>query len=542
MLQSVRIANNKSADAPSGQRTMTQDSQEQTPVPVIVHLSGARRGTTQRLRGDRLRIGTGPESEIHVAHEPMVASSHATLVRQGATYELETTSKHPVWVNGQPSEHRVLVSGDVLEIGRDGPLLRYRLYPPGSRAYKSPSEAFSDCVECARYSSDSPMGRAAILLAGTSKELVTQTSVLFRTLFVFSLISLVVTVILLARAYTNLEERLVQEELRLRGVTELLAESEQELTPEDFDAVRLELTTAIQRVEALEARTDAPARVVAATSQSVVFLQGAYGFIDVESRRPLRFAGIGTDGAPVAGAQGAPLVTLDGEGPELEAMFTGTAFVGTNGGFLLTNRHVALPWAYDEGAQMLLSQGLLPTMNRFVGYLPGIADPFDVRLVVASDHADLAVLACERITETITPLEMTETAPHAGDEVIVLGYPTGIRALLARADERFVEELATGAQMDFWSVVRRLSEAGHIAPLASRGIVAQVNPTAVVYDAETTRGGSGGPVLDLDGHVLAVTSAVVPEFGGSNLGVPANQGRRLLERAALENMLPVQVR
>ena len=492
---------------------MTQESQEHKPVPVIVHLSGARRGTTQRLRGDRLRIGTGPEAEVHVAHEPMVASRHATLVRHGTTYELETTSEHPVWINGQPSEHRVLASGDVLEVGRDGPLLRYRLYPPGSRAYKSPAEAFSDCVECARYSSDSPMGRAAVLLAGTPKELATQTSVLFRSVIVFALISLVLTVTLLFRAYSKLEDRLEEEALRLRGVTELLAESEQELTPEDLDAVRLELTTAIERVEVLEARTDAPARVVAASSRSVVFVQGAYGFVDSESQEPLRFAGVAADGTPLMGSEGAPTVQLGGNGPVLEIMFTGTAFVASRDGLLLTNRHVALPWAYDSGAQMLMAQGLLPVMMRFHGFLPEVEEPFEVELVVASSHADLAVLACGNVTGQVAPLSLTEEPPAAGDEVIVLGYPTGIRALLARADEAFVRELSAGAETDFWTVARRLSAAGHIAPLASRGIVAQSTPVAVVYDAETTRGGSGGPVLDLDGQVLAVTSAIVPEFG-----------------------------
>jgi hypothetical protein len=35
-------------------------------------------------------------------------------------------------------------------------------------------------------------------------------------------------------------------------------------------------------------------------------------------------------------------------------------------------------------------------------------------------------------------------------------------------------------------------------------------------------------VLDLGGEVVAVNAAVVPEFGGSNLGVPANQAVVLL--------------
>ena len=55
---------------------------------------------------------------------------------------------------------------------------------------------------------------------------------------------------------------------------------------------------------------------------------------------------------------------------------------------------------------------------------------------------------------------------------------------------------------------------------------------AVVYDAETAPGGSRGPVLGPDGRVLAINSAIIPEFNGSNLGVPVEPTRRLLARLA----------
>ena len=48
---------------------------------------------------------------------------------------------------------------------------------------------------------------------------------------------------------------------------------------------------------------------------------------------------------------------------------------------------------------------------------------------------------------------------------------------------------------------------------------------------ETMSGGSGGPVVGLDGQVVAVNSAILPEFGGSNLGVPAEHARKLLAAA-----------
>ena len=71
-------------------------------------------------------------------------------------------------------------------------------------------------------------------------------------------------------------------------------------------------------------------------------------------------------------------------------------------------------------------------------------------------------------------------------------------------------------------------------PLASRGIIGQVSRATVVYDADTTNGGSGGPVLDINGDVIAVNAAIIPEYSGSNLGVPAEYARRLLEDAGVQ--------
>jgi len=80
-------------------------------------------------------------------------------------------------------------------------------------------------------------------------------------------------------------------------------------------------------------------------------------------------------------------------------------------------------------------------------------------------------------------------------------------------------------------VAKRLAAAGFIRPLASRGIIGQATAAALVYDAETTLGGSGGPVLDMDGRIVAVNSAILPEFGGSNFGVPVARLRALIEQA-----------
>ena len=135
-------------------------------------------------------------------------------------------------------------------------------------------------------------------------------------------------------------------------------------------------------------------------------------------------------------------------------------------------------------------------------------------------------------------MPLSETPAQPGEAVFVLGYPTGIRALLARTNEAFVDSLMRSGTPDFWTMARRLSEAGHIGPLATRGIVGQATTDKVVYDAETTSGGSGGPVLGLNGEVKAINSAILIDFDGSNLGVPVAEARRLLDEALARRAAP----
>ena len=506
------------------------------PVAVLIHLSGPARGTTQRLLGDLLRLGAGPRVDIRVSSEPMVAEHHATLRRENESYMLIVEPDRQVWVNGDAARERLLESGDVLEIGRDGPILRFRQYPPDTRLSKTISEAFLDGIDGARFGGGSPPRRMVRGVTGTVRELATQTTLWFR----LAVLAIGATLIFASAALflrsRGLERRLAREELRVEGLAALLDENRQVLSPDAFEAVRSDLQATLERVNALEARTGAPARVVATASTSVILLQGSYGFVESAGGRRLRFVSLDESGRPVRGAQGEPLVGLGGDGPPVEAQFLGTASVASDEGLLLTNRHVALPWEYEGVAQLLLSQGLEPSMDRFVGFVPGVAEPVDAILVAAAEVADLAVLWAPDLAD-MAPLSLSAESPASGDEVIVLGYPTGIRALLARSDATFVDELMEDPNMGFWEITRRLAEAGEIGPLASRGIVAQVSSAAVVYDAETTRGGSGGPVLDFEGEVVAITSAVVTEFGGSNLGVPVERARELLATMDLERVV-----
>jgi serine protease Do len=301
--------------------------------------------------------------------------------------------------------------------------------------------------------------------------------------------------------------------------------------PLELDTLLAELHTTSTRLEALEARSSAAAKVIAAAGRSTVFLQTAYRFVEQASRRPLRRA-VAADGTPLTDASGDPVLTLADSGPVIEALVTGTGFVAADSGLILTNRHVAIPWESDDAAQSIIERGFEPELEQFLGYLPGRPEPFAVSLVAVDDSSDLAVLRGAGPATTAAALVLHADPPAAGDQVIVLGYPLGIRALMARTDAAFVRRLLADSSLTFWSAALKLAEGGHISPLASQGIVGQVTDAAVVFDAETTHGGSGGPVLDLAGEVVAIAAAIQPEYGGANMGVPAARAAELLARAA----------
>ncbi len=501
---------------------------ERPPTAVMVHLSGPRRGRTQRLSRDTLRVNPAAAGGVAIVgpdEPPGTGARIATLHPSGASFELVVESDRPVWINGDRRGARVLESDDLIEI-ENGPVLRFRLYPPGVSPYKSLAEAVADCVDCARRDGRPFWQKLPGLLTGMVRDLSTQTSWRFRGAVSVALALLAGAVVFQFMQARDLEQRLAQEQERVAGLAELLRRVESEaLRRDDFVATD-------ERIAALEARSAAVGTVIAALSPSIVYIQGGYGFNDPDTGRPLRLV-VGEAGAPLRLPNGQPMVTLTGNGPPVEVNFSGTAFIVHRDGLMLTNRHVAVPWEDQDTLSGMVALGLKPVMRRMIGYVSDAPEPFAVTLVGASDRFDVAVLSCGETARSRQPLKLADAAPRAGEDVIVLGYPAGIRALLARAGDRFVKELSGRPNLDIWGVARALSQANLIRPLASRGIVSQVSDEAIVYDAETTQGGSGGPVLSLKGEVIAINRAILPEFGGSNFGVPVQHARDLMRELKL---------
>jgi len=482
--------------------TPADSDPDPTSVPVIEFLSGRHRGQHEEITESTVFLALNEVGGLSIIPASKVVEGEhhpIRLQRSGDTYELEVIAPFQVWVNGEQVSRHTLVSGELLEIGRNGPMARYRIYAIGEIPLRTARHAFNDCIDCARYSDGSFVSRSGRLVTALAGELVVRTTVWFRILVVVLLVALIVSTAYLSRQNRNLEARLEQEASFMLGISELLRRSQKEaITREQLSSLRNQLE---QRVDALEARSAATRTIFAEASRSIVFIQGSYSYSELASERHLRYV-LDENGELLATPFG-PALTLDGDGPLVELQYTGTAFVVGAPNVLITNRHVAMPWEIN------------PAHERF-----NVEKHFDVQLVSASDEIDIAVLSTSDAMVETRPLPTGLAPVQPGDEVLLIGYPAGVQALLARTDTNFLDEIGETGSLDFWTVVEKLSASGLILPLATRGIVGQVTPDAVVYDAGTTYGGSGGPVLNMQGEVIAVNTAIMEGFSGANLGLP----------------------
>jgi DNA-binding response OmpR family regulator/S1-C subfamily serine protease len=298
----------------------------------------------------------------------------------------------------------------------------------------------------------------------------------------------------------------------------------------DVSSLRKQLDETTTRLKRVETESQSAEEVIRAYAPSVCLLHVSVSFVDRASGRPLRYGGINPYGEPLHDSDGNPLYTLEGRAPEVRADFFGTGFIAGEGR-ILTNHHVAQPWWKNDELAAVFSQGLNPAVAELTAYFPDASTGIPVNISEISDEADLAVLKGDlsALKKTTLRLDARKDAAVSGQPLVSLGYATGISAILARAGEDAVNEIAKSTGGKPKEVVNELLRRKLIRPLVTQGHIGDVLPDKIVYDAQTTSGGSGGPLINRDGEVIGVTFAVVKGFGGSNFGVPIRFAQPLLK-------------
>ena len=299
----------------------------------------------------------------------------------------------------------------------------------------------------------------------------------------------------------------------------------------DVAGLRKQLEETTGRLKRVVSESDAAEGVIRSYAPSVCLIHVSVGFNDKSSGRRLRYGGINPDGEPLKDSDGNPVYTLEGREPEVRADFFGTGFVVADGR-ILTNHHVAQPWWKNDELSSALQQGLEPTIAEMTAYFPDAPSGISVGISQISEEADLSLLHGDlsNLKRPILKLDSRKEAAVSGQPVISLGYATGISAILARAGEDAVNDIVKVSGGDPTKITAELLRRKLIRPLVTQGHIGDVLPDKIVYDAQTTSGSSGGPLINRDGEVIGVTFAVVKGFGGSNFGVPIRYAQPLLKQ------------
>jgi len=301
--------------------------------------------------------------------------------------------------------------------------------------------------------------------------------------------------------------------------------------PKETATLENQVATVEGRLQKLESEGRVAQTIIDADEPSVCLIHVVLAFRDRKTGLKLHYAALTSSGEPATDEFKNRLVSLTGIGPEAHVDVFGSGFLVSDDGQILTNHHVAEPWWQNDELKEMRDQGFEPEIAEMTAYFPGVTHGIPITTKKISSDADVAV-----VTGNISglgirhiPLADAHHSTVGGSAVVLLGYPTGVNAILARAGSATLQAIAASSRGDPKQVMEELARHHLIKPIATQGHIGDVLPDKIVYDAQTTSGGSGGPLFDDQGQVIGINFAMVRDFGGSNFAIPARFGQSLLK-------------
>ncbi len=188
-----------------------------------------------------------------------------------------------------------------------------------------------------------------------------------------------------------------------------------------------------------------------------------------------------------------------GTGDEASIFGSGSGFLIDAEGHIVTNHHVV------EGADTI-----------WVTFSDGTLR--EAKVLGSDPYSDLAVLLVEDLPPGAVPLELGDSDMlQVGQRVIAIGNPFGLQGTMT---------------------VGVVSALGRVLPTVTTATGGSFsNPEIIQTDAAINPGNSGGPLLDSQGRVVGVNTAIRTTTGG-NMGVgfavPVNTVKRIVPRLISE--------
>jgi DNA-binding response OmpR family regulator/S1-C subfamily serine protease len=321
------------------------------------------------------------------------------------------------------------------------------------------------------------------------------------------------------------------EELQLQKQSQDLRSQITSGSTQNISALQSQVSVVEERLQRLEAGGNIAQTIIQTYEPSVCLIHVVVGFRQRSTGSRLRYEGVTSTGEPATDEHSNPLVGVTGSGPEVHVDVLGTGFLVSDKGQILTNHHVAEPWWDNADLKEMMDQGVDPVVIEMTAYFPGISHGISVTTQKLSPDVDVALLKGNVSGPKIKEIAFAEGDRSAvsGGPVVLLGYPTGFDAILARSGEETIRSIATATKGEPKAMLEELARRHLIRPVVTQGHIGDVLPDKIIYDAQTSIGGSGGPLFNSEGKVIGINFAMVRDFGGANFAIPIAYGKSLLK-------------
>jgi S1-C subfamily serine protease len=186
-----------------------------------------------------------------------------------------------------------------------------------------------------------------------------------------------------------------------------------------------------------------------------------------------------------------PYIIINGMPLESQSTRLGSGFVYDEEGHIITNHHVVA--------------GAKEVDVRFVD-----GNIYSAKVIGSDPFNDIAVLQIidDFSEEHVVPLKMGDSSTlEVGQQIIAIGNPFGLS-----------NTMTTGI----------VSQIGRLLPNTELGFSI---PNVIQTDAAINPGNSGGPMLNLQGYVISINTAIqskTGEFSGIGFAVPSNTIKRIV--------------
>lgn len=261
------------------------------------------------------------------------------------------------------------------------------------------------------------------------------------------------------------------------------------------------------------ARRNEVRQVIGQAEQAVCLIQGTYAFHSEKDGSRMRRRNW----------------FLYGDDTVLEKTFSGTGFLVSAGGDIMTNRHIAQPWLADQEAREISAAGYRARLTGLKAFFPGRQDPFVLKTVRVSAEADVALLRVDSAGPLPAHLEFdTGESAAPGEEIMLVGFPGGLGPSLGREGQTRLTGMPGAMDSTPERTAQSLAAQDLLQPFVSFGHVSNARPPVLTLAVQSSAGSSGSPVLNQSGKVVGVLSASLTRVEGGSLAVPVRLARKLL--------------